>query len=152
VKTGILITPPVAGGRQNSSISVRTSQPVTIPVSTMVYKVLADIVVFLHFLWILFLIFGVFWGTRNPKAKVIHISALAFAIIIQVLDWYCPLTHLEAWLRAKHDPTLSYTGSFIAHYVEKIVYVALPPSLIFVLSICLVGFSSWMYLKGKKPR
>jgi len=117
----------------------------------MVYKVLADIVVFVHFLWILFIIFGVFGGTRNLKIKVIHISALAFAIIIQAFNWYCPLTHLEAWLRAKHDPTLSYTGSFIAHYVEKIVYIELPPALIFVLSIFLVGISSWIYLKKKKP-
>jgi hypothetical protein len=87
----------------------------------MVYKVLADIVVFVHFLWILFLIFGVFWGIRNRKVKVIHIFALAFAIIIQVFNWYCPLTHLEVWLRAKHDPSMSYAGSFITHYIEKIV-------------------------------
>ena len=116
----------------------------------MIYKVLADIVVFAHFLWILFLIFGVFWGIRNQKVKVIHISAWAFAIIIQIFDWYCPLTHLEAWLRAKHNPTLSYTGSFIIHYVEKIVYIEIPPSLIFGMSILLAGISSWFYLKRKK--
>jgi hypothetical protein len=118
----------------------------------MFYKVLADIVVFVHFLWILFLIFGVFWGIRNRKVKVIHIFALAFAITIQAFSWYCPLTHLEAWLRAKHDPALSYTGSFIAHYVEKIVYIELPATLIFVLSIFLVGISSWLYLKSKSQR
>jgi Protein of Unknown function (DUF2784) len=115
----------------------------------MVYKVLADIVVFVHFLWILFLIFGVFWGTRNLTVKVIHISALAFAIIIQVFNWYCPLTHLEAWLRAKHDTSVSYAGSFITHYIEKIVYIELSPTLIFVLTIFLGGFSSWLYLKRK---
>ena len=118
----------------------------------MVYKVLADIVVFVHFLWILFLIFGVFLGIRNQKVRVIHISALAFAIIIQVFNWYCPLTYLEAWLRAKHDPTLSYSGPFVIHYVEKIVYIELPPYLIFVLSIFLGGISSWLYLRRKKCR
>ena len=118
----------------------------------MVYKVLADIVVFVHFLWILFLIFGVFWGIRNQTAKVIHLSALVFAIIIQVFNWYCPLTDLEVWLRTKHDLTLSYTGSFITHYVEKIVYIELPRSLIFTLSIFLGGISSWLYLRKKKSR
>jgi hypothetical protein len=129
-----------------------TSPPVTILIFIMVYKLLADTVVFVHFLWILFLIFGVFGGIRNQKVKVIHIAALAFAIIIQVFDWYCPLTHLEAWLRAKHDPTLSYTGSFIPHYVEKIIYIELPPSLIFVSSIFLGGISLWLYQKRKKLR
>jgi hypothetical protein len=126
-----------------------TSRPVTILLFTMVYKVLADIVVFVHFLWILFLIFGVFWGIRNRKVKVIHIFALAFAVIIQVFNWYCPLTHLEAWLRAKHDPSVSYAGSFVTHYIEKIVYIELSPTLIFVLTIFLGGFSSWLYLKRK---
>ena len=129
-----------------------TSQPVTIVPFIMVYKVLADIVVLAHFLWILFLIFGVFWGIRNQKVKVMHITGLAFAIIIQAFNWYCPLTHLEAWLRAKHDPALSYTGSFITHYIEKIVYIELPPSLIFVLSIFLGGISSWLYLKRKRDK
>jgi hypothetical protein len=115
----------------------------------MLYKVLADVIVFVHFLWILFLIFGVFWGIRNRKVKFIHISALAFAVIIQVFHWYCPLTHLEAWLRAKHDPSLSYAGSFITHYIEKIVYIELSPALIFVLTIFLGGFSFWLYLKRK---
>jgi Protein of Unknown function (DUF2784) len=127
-----------------------TSRPVTILLFAMVYKVLADIVVFVHFLWILFLIFGVFWGIRNRKVKVIHIFALAFAVIIQAFDWYCPLTHVEAWLRSKHDPSLSYAGSFIPHYIEKIVYVELSPTLISVLTIFLGGFSSWLYLQRKK--
>jgi hypothetical protein len=118
----------------------------------MVYKVLADIVVFVHFLWILFVIFGVFWGIRNKKVRVIHIFALAFAIIIQVFNWYCPLTHLEAWLRAKHDPALSYTGSFIPNYVGKIVYINLSPSLILVLTVFLCGISAWLYLRRKKQR
>ena len=125
------------------------SRPVTILLFTMVYKVLADIVVCVHFLWILFLIFGVFWGIRNRKVKVIHIFALAFAVIIQVFNWYCPLTHLEAWLRAKHDPSVLYAGSFITHYIEKIVYIELSPTLIFVLTIFLGGFSSWLYLRRK---
>lgn len=118
----------------------------------MAYKALADMVVFIHFLWILFLIFGVFWGRRNRTAKAVHISGLAFAIIIQIADWYCPLTHLEVWLREKHDPMLSYAGSFIAHYVEKIVYIDLPSSVIFILSLFLSGITAWLYLKKRKRR
>lgn len=111
----------------------------------MFYRILADIVVFLHLLWILFLVFGVFLGTRNKTARGLHIAGLAFAVIIQVFGWYCPLTHLEVWLRLKHDPALSYYGSFIIHYMEKFIYMEVSGRLIFVLSILLCGGSLWLY-------
>jgi len=89
----------------------------------MIYKILADGVVLIHFLWILFLFFGVFWGIRNKTVKIFHISGLVFAFVIQIFDWYCPLTHLEVWLRSKHDPAVVFTGSFFFLYVENIVYI-----------------------------
>ena len=113
----------------------------------MPYKVLADIVVLVHFLWILFLIFGAFPGVRNKAIKVFHISALVFAFVIQIFGWYCPLTHLEVWLRAKHDPSLAYAGSFIIHYVEGLIYIEISPRLIFSLTLLLIGFNAWVYLK-----
>jgi hypothetical protein len=116
----------------------------------MLYRVLADAVVFVHFLWIIFLIFGAFAGTRNKALKIFHISGLVFAITIQIFDWYCPLTYLEVWLRSKYEPALSYPGSFIIHYVEKAVYIELSRRLIFILTIFLCGFNAWMYLRKKK--
>lgn len=116
----------------------------------MFFKILADIVVLIHFLWIVFLIFGAFWGTRNKAARVVHIAGLAFALIIQVFGWYCPLTHIEVWLRAMHDPALSYTGSFIIHYIEKIVYVELSGNIILVFSIALCCINAWLYLRKKQ--
>jgi hypothetical protein len=115
----------------------------------MVYKILADIVVLVHFLWILFLFFGAIWGVRNRGIKIFHLSGLAFAFIIQVCDWYCPLTHLEVWLRSKHSPALTYEGSFIIHYVEEIVYIDLSRYLVLVLTIFLCGFNAWFYLRKR---
>jgi hypothetical protein len=116
----------------------------------MIYKILADGVVLIHFLWIVFLFFGVFWGIRNKTVKIFHISGLVFAFVIQIFDWYCPLTHLEVWLRSKHDPALVYTGSFIFHYVEKIVYIELSRFLILLFTIFLCGLNLCIYLKKKK--
>lgn len=116
----------------------------------MLYGILADMVVLLHFLWILFLIFGVFLGVRYKAARIIHFSGWVFAIILQVFDWYCPLTHLEVWLRAKHNPALSYSGSFIVHYVERIVYIEVSRELILVSSILLFGIASWLYFRKMK--
>ncbi len=116
----------------------------------MIYKVLADVVVFIHFLWIIFLVFGAFLGVRNMAVKIFHISGLVFAFIIQTSDWFCPLTYLEVWLRTKHNPGLTYTGSFIIHYVEDVVYIEIPHYLILIFTILLCGFNAWMYLRKKR--
>ena len=113
----------------------------------MLYKILADVVVFVHFLWILFLLFGAFLGVSNKAIKIFHISGLVFAFVIQIFGWYCPLTHLEVWLRAKHDPSLAYAGSFIIHYVEGLIYLKISEWLISSLTLLLLGFNVWFYLR-----
>jgi hypothetical protein len=113
----------------------------------MLYKILADTVVLTHFLWILFLFFGGFWGVKNKAVKIFHISGLFFALLIQIFDWYCPLTHIEVWLRSKHNPTITYTGSFIIHYVEKIVYIEISRFLLILFTILFCGINVWFYLK-----
>lgn len=108
---------------------------------------LADAVVAIHFLWILFLIFGVVFGLRYKAIKVFHLSALAFAVVIQIFDWYCPLTYLEVWLRKMHDPSLSYTGSFIIYYIEKLVYLDISITVVAVLTIVICALNAWLYLR-----
>ena len=119
----------------------------------MLYKVLADFVVFVHFLWILFLIFGGLIGIRIRMVKVAHVAGLIFAALIQVVGWYCPLTDLEVLLRSKESPGAAYGGSFIIHYLEKIVYVEVPRGAIILLTILLCLFNAWLYFKkGEKGR
>jgi hypothetical protein len=66
----------------------------------MKYKLLADAVVLIHFLWILFLFFGATVGAKYRVLRILHLSGLAFALITEILGWYCPLTYLEVWLRS----------------------------------------------------
>lgn len=116
----------------------------------MVFSILADIVVFIHFLWIVFLIIGAIPGVRYPVVKIIHIAGLAFSVIIQIVGWYCPLTHLEVWLRMRHDPAHSYTGSFIIHYIEQIVYLEISRLIFFIITVLLVFFNMCIYWRGSK--
>jgi hypothetical protein len=113
----------------------------------MFYKVLADITVLVHFLWIVFLFFGALWGRRSRTVKIFHLSGLAFALIIQIFDWFCPLTHLEVWLRERHNPGLTYAGSFIIYYVEKIVYIEISHYIVLIVTLLLSGFNIWIYLR-----
>lgn len=114
------------------------------------YKILADIVVVIHFLWIVFLIFGALLGVKYKAIRIFHISGLIFAFIIQIFGWYCPLTYLEVWLRAKHDPSMAYAGSFIVHYLEKIIYLEVSGNLILTLTVLIIGINLWIYLRKKK--
>ena len=115
----------------------------------MVYKVLADLTVLTHFLWILFLIFGGIWGRKHKAVKVAHIGGLAFAFIINVFGFYCPLTDLEVWLASKSSPATAYSGSFISHYLDKIIYLNVSDWAIAAMTVALCGFNAWLYLRKK---
>jgi len=113
----------------------------------MLYKILADLVVFFHFLWILFLFLGALWGRRKKFIKTLHLSGLGFALLLQISGWYCPLTYLEIWLRSKHHPELAYTGSYIIHYLEQLIYMEISPSVILIVTLLLIAFNLWIYLQ-----
>jgi len=115
----------------------------------MPYGALADSVVFIHFLWILFLIFGGIWGRRNRLVRYIHIPGVIFASVVELCGWYCPLTHLEVWFRERQNTGYGYGGSFIEHYLEKLIYISLPRWVIVVLAISLFVGNSLIYLKSK---
>jgi hypothetical protein len=118
----------------------------------MFYRAAGDLVVLLHFFWILFLIFGAFPGRKYLPVKILHIAGLSFAFIMQIFGWYCPLTDLEIWLKNRYEPSVTYKGSFIIHYVEKIVYIELPPWIIFLLTVILIAISVLIYHRGKTNR
>ncbi|MGD0884000.1 MAG: DUF2784 domain-containing protein [Thermodesulfovibrionales bacterium] len=115
----------------------------------MIYKFAADVVVIVHFLWIVFLICGVFLGRRYRPVRIIHLAGLSFAVIIELFGWYCPLTHLEVWLRERYGSSSSYSGSFIVHYIEKLVYLELSPALIFVATLAIAACSLYLYVRKK---
>ena len=117
----------------------------------MIYRILADAVVIIHFLWIVFLFLGGFFGRKIMAVKIFHLSGLFFAFFIQIVDWYCPLTHLEVWLRSKHDPDVVYAGSFVVHYAEQVIYMQLSHSLILTFTILLLVLNLWFYFKKKLP-
>jgi hypothetical protein len=116
----------------------------------MLYGIFADTVVFAHFLWILFLITGAFWGVKHQPVMMVHVAGLIFAIVSQVFGWYCPLTYLEVWLREMQQVSQAYPGSFIAHYVEKLVYIDMPPAAIFLLTLALAGLNVCVYSRACK--
>ena len=121
----------------------------------MIYKLLADITVITHFLWILFLIFGALLGTSNIRwnkvIRIVHITGLISAFIINFLRLYCPLTYLEQWARLKSGSS-SYTGSFITYYLEKLIYPNVSENILFLLTFLLCSFNIYFYVKYYKKK
>ena len=113
------------------------------------YLAAADLVVLIHLLWIVFLVLGMIPGARWAWVKWTHLASLAFSILLQVYDWVCPITHLEAWLRKAGGAT-PYEGTFIRHYLERIVYAQLPANALFIGTLMVVGVSLWVYFLRRR--
>src|SRR5712671_2866941 len=110
----------------------------------MIYDIAADVVVTFHFIWILFLIGGAAIGRRVRWVMWTHLTALGYSVLLQVFSWICPLTYLEAWLRSRSGGK-SYAGSFIAHYLEKLVYLEISRGGLLFVTIMVIGTSAVVY-------
>jgi len=92
----------------------------------MVYRVLADFIVVVHFIWILFIIFGVVFAFFRFKIALLHLAGLVFSLLLNLMGWYCPLTYLENYLYSLHGYKSTDTGSFLLKVLEPLVYPNLP--------------------------
>lgn len=90
----------------------------------MFYRLGADALLAVHFLWIFFLILGLPLGLyfRLAWLRIFHAAGLLLALALQLAGLFCPLTIWEESLRLREDPGFSYRGSFIITQMEKLVY------------------------------
>ena len=111
----------------------------------MMWNLAVHVVVLVHFLWIVFLVFGAVIGRNMVWVKWLHIAGLTFSIALQIFHWTCPLTILEHYLSRKSAESESYTGGFLTHYLNQLVYLDVPPRYIFIGTIVVVVLSLWAY-------
>ncbi len=91
----------------------------------MIWSLLADSLVVLHFAFTAFVIFGGFLTWRWPRVALLHLPAFAWGCWVEVSHGICPLTPLEIHLRHLAGEA-GYHGGFLAHYVVRLLY---PPGL-----------------------
>ena len=90
------------------------------------WQFLAFLVLGIHSLWIVFIALGWIGVYYRPGIAYIHISGLAFALILNLMGWYCPLTYLENYLYNLGNIQMGYSGSFLLNYLERFIYPQLP--------------------------
>lgn len=115
-----------------------------------VYSALAVFVLFLHALFIVWIVFGAFVVRDRPVLRWLHIASLAWGILTELLPWPCPLTVLENWLEARAG-VQPYQGGFLLHYLDKLVYPDISATaltvagvLVCILNLALYGRLMWM--------
>lgn len=121
----------------------------------MLYKILADAIVVTHFVWILFMLVGFiltlrgfFWKGFFDRwlFRTLHLCGIVYVSLLALMGEYCPLTIWENSLRAKYDPRLTYSGSFIIHYVEKLVYPDVNPLIIQIPTTFIAVFTIVVFI------
>ncbi|KLN63989.1 MULTISPECIES: DUF2784 domain-containing protein [Vibrio] len=111
----------------------------------MIYRMLADLVVILHLLFIIFALFGGVLVLWRLYMLYIHIPAALWAVAISFKGWICPLTPLENKLRFSAGAE-GYPGGFVEHYVIPIIYpVGLSTDIQVFLGMAAVGINIVVY-------
>ena len=87
----------------------------------MIYRILADVVLVIHLVFIIFAVAGALAVLRWRFLAWVHLPCALWAIAIEWGGWICPLTPLEIFLRHAAGQA-GYTGGFIQHYLVPIIY------------------------------
>src|SRR3989442_15488248 len=110
------------------------------------YSALATAVLFLHGLFILWVIFRALLVRSRPILRWLHVASLIWGILTELLLWPCPLTWLEDWLesRAGIEP---YQGGFLLHYLDKVIYPDISATTLTITAIVICGLNLALYLR-----
>lgn len=87
----------------------------------MTERLLADAVVVLHFLFVVFVLLGGALVLWRPAIAIAHIPAAAWAACVEFAGTICPLTPLENHWR-REAGAAGYDGGFVEHYLIPVLY------------------------------
>ncbi len=123
--------------------------------------VLADAILAVHVLFVCFVVFGlvaVYLGyalkwhwVRNLSFRILHLLAIAIVVAQSWFGVICPLTIWEMALR-KEAGAVTYSGSFIQHWLHHLLYYTAPEWVFIVLytSFGVLVVASWFLVRPKR--
>ena len=130
---------------------------------SLIYRLAADGVLLLHVAFVVFVIAGLVltvagrflrWvWVRNLWFRVAHLIAIGVVVAQSWADVVCPLTTIEMILRSKAGEA-TYAGSFIAHWLEALLYFNAPA---WVFAVCYSIFgalvvATWLWIPPRRAR
>jgi hypothetical protein len=112
------------------------------------YGALADLVVALHFGFVLFVVLGGLLVLRWRWVGLVHLPAAVWGAWIEFSGRICPLTPLENEYR-RLGGEAGYPGGFIEHYILPILYPhALTRDIQVALGIVVVALYIGLYFRA----
>jgi hypothetical protein len=110
-----------------------------------VYDALATAVLFLHALFILWVVAGSLVTKGRPVLSWLHIGSLLWGVFAEVLPGSCPLTNLENWLESRAG-VQPYQGGFLLHYLDALVYPNVSGTLLTVVGVgvCILNLAVYV--------
>jgi hypothetical protein len=116
------------------------------------YRLLADVLVVVHLLFIVFVAIGGIFILRRPWLAWVHLPAVVWGAAVELCGWYCPLTPLENYLR-ELGGSPAYRGGFIEHYLIPLIYpdnLTAPMQLILGMLVIAVNFIFYILVLQKQ--
>ena len=118
----------------------------------MSYGALADLVVALHFGFVLFVVLGGLLVLRWRWVGLVHLPAAVWGAWMEFSGRICPLTPLENEYR-RLGGEAGYTGGFIEHYILPVLYPhALTRNIQVALGVVVVALNLGLYLRAFAAR
>ena len=123
----------------------------------MLASILADAVVALHLLFIVFVVAGAALLPRWPRLVWLHLPAAVWGAFVEFTGTICPLTPLENLLRGMAGEH-GYRGGFVEHYLIPLIYPqALTRETQVVLGVAVVAvnvllYARWLRSRRRRPR
>ena len=88
----------------------------------MLYRLLTDLTVAVHFAFLIFVVAGGLLARRHRWLAIPHLLAAAWGVYVEAMPGIlCPLTPLENAFALRAGEA-GYQGSFIEHYLVPILY------------------------------
>ena len=120
----------------------------------MSYLLLADVIAFVHLLFVLFVVFGALFVLRWPWILWIHGPALLWGLFVEFTGAICPLTPFENRLRLLGGEA-GYSEDFLSHWLLTVLYPeSLSRGLQFALGTFLLlsnmGLYLWIWKRRQK--
>lgn len=109
------------------------------------WSILADMVLVLHGMFIVWAALGALAVWRWPRLLWWHLPALTWGVWIEASAGICPLTPLEMALRHRAGQG-AYEGSFIDHHLGALIYPqGLTPQAQWRIALLLAAFNLVLY-------